>query len=215
LGANTYLVYVRDANGCKDSLSVVLEDQLGPDLVSTTDVDPTCVGFNDGSISIDNVSGGASPYNYSIDGTTYGLTSMFEDLVESVYTVYVRDANGCLDSLSVELTDPDPFTAAITAGEPLCFSPLAPGSAEFTISGGPDNGSVLISYVIDGQAAAEATVTLDSSGNATYLVPAATADVTVTIVSVTDSTDTCTYPVGTSATVDVRDPVVTSPISHD
>jgi hypothetical protein len=196
-------------------LSVTLVDQTGPDLVSTTDVDPTCAGFNDGSIEITNVTGDATPYSYSIDGTSFGSTSLFENLVDSSYTVYVRDNNGCLDSLIVELNDPTPFTATITAGDPLCFSPQTPGSAEFSISGGPAGGSVAISYVIDGQAAVEDTVTLDGDGNAPYSVPNATADVTVTIVSVTDSTDTCTYPVGESATVDVRDPVITSPISHD
>jgi hypothetical protein len=92
----------------------------------------------------------------------------------------------------------------VTAGPQICYD----GSAIFTFSGGPANGTVNIT--VDGVAQ---TITLDGSGAFSLIVDSATADVDVDVVSVSDGT--CSYDVTDSGTVIVSPEITTSPISHD
>jgi large repetitive protein len=59
--------------------------------------DYTCV-TNSGSIGIDagSVSGGVPPYQYSIDGITFGAATTFTGLTAGTYTITIRDANNCI-----------------------------------------------------------------------------------------------------------------------
>ncbi|XLS29237.1 T9SS type B sorting domain-containing protein [Flavobacteriaceae bacterium M23B6Z8] len=52
----------------------------------------------DGIVSIvsGSVSGGNAPYQYSIDGVNYGGATSFSGLLPGDYTIYIRDANGCV-----------------------------------------------------------------------------------------------------------------------
>jgi hypothetical protein len=96
------------------------------------------------------------------------------------------------------------FTVDVTAGPQICYQ----GSAIFTFSGGPANGTVNIT--VDGVAQ---TITLDGSGAFTLIVDPATADVDVDVINVSDGT--CTYDVNDSGTVVVSPQIVTSGISHN
>ncbi len=50
-------------------------------------------------------SGGTAPYQYSINGTTFGNSGSFTGLYQNSYTVFVKDANGCIKSAAVSITD--------------------------------------------------------------------------------------------------------------
>ena len=64
----------------------------GPLKMTVTGNDP--VNGNDGNIII-NVSGGTSPYQYSIDGgTTYQIMPIFNNLKDGIYVAVTKDANG-------------------------------------------------------------------------------------------------------------------------
>jgi hypothetical protein len=125
-------------------------------------------------------------------------------VVAGTYNVTITDANGCTQTASATITEPQPFTVDVTAGPQICYQ----GSAIFTFSGGPANGTVNIT--VDGVAQ---TITLDASGNYTLVVDPATSNVDVDVISVSDGT--CTYDVNDSGTVIVSPEIVTSPISHD
>jgi hypothetical protein len=62
-------------------------------LVSNT-LNPTCFGENNGSITAA-ASGGATPYEYSIDGYHFQDVNSFGSLMPGVDTLIVRDAIGC------------------------------------------------------------------------------------------------------------------------
>ena len=99
LSAGTYSVTATDANGCAATASVSIT-QPGALNVSASGTDPS--GGNNGSATA-SASGGTSPYayNWSNGGTTATITG----LAEGTYTVTVTDANGCIATASVTLTN--------------------------------------------------------------------------------------------------------------
>ena len=106
LAAGAYTAYVKDHDGCVDSLSDVVT-KIPIDVTLNTASASAC--SDDGSITINN-SGGASPYKYSLNNVNYFSSNVFTSLAAGMYTGYVKDANGCIDSLSTELTRPSAVT---------------------------------------------------------------------------------------------------------
>ena len=60
---------------------------------------PSCGNENGGQITISGVSGGTPPYQYSI-GAGFSGTTVFTNLGVGTYTPQIRDANGCVQTLS-------------------------------------------------------------------------------------------------------------------
>lgn len=105
LGAGTYTVTVRDANGCLDNIteSIFEPSQLN---IETNSSPVSCFGENDGSIQII-ASGGTASYEYSIDGgSLFETSSSFTDLDGGNYLAILRDANGCTASEGVVISEP-------------------------------------------------------------------------------------------------------------
>ncbi|MGJ8593794.1 MAG: T9SS type B sorting domain-containing protein [Aquaticitalea sp.] len=106
LPAGTYIVTVTDANSCTATDTITI-DQPNPIVVNYHTVDITCNagGVSQGSIIIDNVTGGTAPYNYFVTGTNgyanselnnAGTTSVNFDVVDfGLYQINIVDANGC------------------------------------------------------------------------------------------------------------------------
>lgn len=65
--------------------------------VEITNVSPN--GDCDGSLEI-TASGGTGPYEYSINGTTFQSSNLFEDLCVGCYNIIIRDSLGSLGFLS-------------------------------------------------------------------------------------------------------------------
>ena len=98
----------------------------------------------------------------------------------------------------------DPFTVNVAAGPAICYE----GIAVFNFSGGPANG--LVTFTVDG---VQQTLVLDATGAGIYMVDPATADVVIALISI--SNGTCVIDLTGTATVDVSQQIITSPISHD
>ncbi|TRZ46049.1 T9SS type B sorting domain-containing protein [Robertkochia solimangrovi] len=98
---------------------------------------------NTGIIEAINVTGGTPPYSYSLDGTNYGSDSRFENLAPGSYTLYIRDANGCLVTDSETITPPNPPTDINFTATTLTCPDL---TADLTLS--VTNGSGAITYEI-------------------------------------------------------------------
>ena len=97
-----------------------LEAPLIPHTVvdSTIINSASCFGYSDGSINI-NATG--NNLTYSIDGNTFSSVDSFQNLIGGPYTIYLLSANGCLDSISVIVTQPDQVpTPIINFPNPLC-----------------------------------------------------------------------------------------------
>ncbi len=94
LAIGNYTVYVKDGNGCIKSTTVNIVNVSGLSL-SVSTITTTSCSLNNGVINA-TATGGAAPLTYSINGTNYFASNIFNNLAAGNYTVYVKDANGCI-----------------------------------------------------------------------------------------------------------------------
>ncbi len=94
LAVGIYKVKIRDATGCIDSLDIPIT-QLYPDFVMSNAlvVAASCSGLPDGTVTV-NLTGGKTPYQYSLDGINFQTSNVF-NLTNGSYTVFVKDDNNC------------------------------------------------------------------------------------------------------------------------
>jgi hypothetical protein len=100
LSPGTYNVYIKDANGCFSTEQVTIFAQTIHINATATNID--CNTNNTGRITV-YVSGGLSPFQYSLNGISYQSSNVFTGLAAGSYNVYVKDANGCLSSAAVNI----------------------------------------------------------------------------------------------------------------
>ena len=113
LGSGQYSVSGVDANGCATQGAPFTLSGVAANLnLSTASLsNVTCYGAADGFANVA-VSGGSAPYTYSWDNGTTG--SALTGSSGGSYTVTVTDANGCIDSSTVTVTEPSQAFAVIT-----------------------------------------------------------------------------------------------------
>jgi hypothetical protein len=150
LPAGTYQVYAKNNRGCLDSLTILLTQ---PTLLvgSLTKEDNLCFGDNTGKIHATS-KGGITPYQYSLDGTTYQNSGEFQGLKAGFYTVRVKDNNQCIKSNDIELIQPTLVKVQpIYADTVRCYGETN-GRVQVIASGGTPNyqySKDSLSYFID------------------------------------------------------------------
>ena len=131
--AGTYTVVVTDANGCTTTISATITQPQAPLSLATTQVNVLCFGNNTGSIDL-SPSGGTPGYTYA-----WSNNSTIQDLLNLIagtYTVVVTDANGCIDTTSVIITQPQSgLSLSSTQVNVLCFGNNT-GAINLTVAGG-------------------------------------------------------------------------------
>lgn len=141
LGAGVYTITVRDANGCKSTSVVTITNINGPQLAHTN-TNAAC-GINNGSVTA-TATGGTAPYTYSMNGVTYQNSNFFTGLTGGTYTLYVKDANNCINAVTVVISSsPAPQLTAIPASA-TC------GSNNGTITAFGSSGTAPLEYSING-----------------------------------------------------------------
>jgi len=104
--AGSYTILIEDGNGCQNSTTVNVNNDLAPTIDNQSSTDALCNGQNDGSILV-NASGGTGALSYSIDnGVTTQNNGSFSGLPAGFYTVLIEDANGCVVSTGVNVNEP-------------------------------------------------------------------------------------------------------------
>jgi hypothetical protein len=133
--AGLYTVTVTDlgqAEICAENGTVNEPTLLGH---TTVNVNPTCNGGCDGSITITPF-GGVLPVVYSIDGgLTYQAANVFTGLCAGAYSIVVQDANGCVSNSLETLIDPAALIVTTSANDALCFNSCN-GDITVSVSGG-------------------------------------------------------------------------------
>ena len=100
LSQGDYTYIVTDINGCQNTISATLTDPPSlSSVISSTDV--SCYGYCDGSGNITGL-GGTSPYTYLWDNGASNLCA-------GLHNVIITDSNGCINTNSVIINEPDPL----------------------------------------------------------------------------------------------------------
>ena len=115
IDAGEYSVTVTDANGCTATAS----DEVSEPEELTSELTATDIHCNGETADITNtVEGGTTPYTYAWAGGE--TTQNLDGVSAGTYSVTVTDYNGCSATASVEITQPDVLTTALTAGAIGC-----------------------------------------------------------------------------------------------
>ena len=131
LPAGTYTVTVTDANECSATTSVTI-DQPTPLVVTQQITDLLCFNNLTGAINL-SVSGGTPSYSYA-----WSNGSVNQDLTNvqaGTYTVTVTDANGCIVTRTLTISQPTDLVTSVVATDVACAAD-ATGSVNLTVSGG-------------------------------------------------------------------------------
>lgn len=138
--AGTYTVTVTDGVGCIATTTITLVDPA-PVTVSATQVDETCLGDCDGSITLTG-GGGVGGFTYTFDnGGTYGPAPTLGGLCAVGYDVGVMDANGCVANMNVFINPGlSAANATIDPAGPYCED-APPATMTAASSGGTWSGT--------------------------------------------------------------------------
>ncbi|MGK7390551.1 MAG: T9SS type A sorting domain-containing protein [Candidatus Cyclobacteriaceae bacterium M2_1C_046] len=122
LSAGSYSVKVKDERGCVFSITTTLNE---PDPLQIAVIDSNkiiCYGDSTGYIEV-NASGGTAPYEYSLNGGSYQQQGGFNNLPAGAYSVVVKDANGCIDPVSVTIAGPAaPLNISLSVDDIVCYN---------------------------------------------------------------------------------------------
>ncbi len=137
LSPGTYIVTVTDVNTCitKDTFTVNQPTDLLASATITSNYNGkniSCFGAGDGSANV-SFSGGTAPY--SVSWSNGATSAAISNLGPGTYTATITDANGCVKTTSVTLTQPTAITLSDTKVMVSCFGG-SNASINLTASGG-------------------------------------------------------------------------------
>lgn len=160
IGIGLYTVYGIDENGCVDNTPGISISQPQPFNVYAQAVVPTqCPDSEDGTVVLNFYGGSGNTTQYSVDGVNFSAENTFT-LAPGSYTFYGEDVNGCVDTSDViVVTSPSAFVAQEELVSPSCFGAMD-GSITVEVQGG----SAPISYVFEGDTAANAVIDMVGAG---------------------------------------------------
>jgi hypothetical protein len=169
LAAGAYTVTIKDASNCINTTAVVNIVNTSGATVTAISSNTTC-GASNGSITATGL-GGATPYQYSLDGITYQVSNIFTGLAAGAYTVTIKDANNCINTSSI-LNVNSNSGATVTAISNNTTCGANNGSITSTGLGGTtpyqyslDGITYQVSNIFTGLAAGAYTVTIKDASN--------------------------------------------------
>ncbi|MEI2760272.1 MAG: PKD domain-containing protein [Bacteroidia bacterium] len=182
LSPGNYQILVTDANGCTATTSAVLVQPLGI-MANAATINANC-GTADGAITIA-ASGGSGALQFSIDnGVSFQSASSFGFLTAGNYSVIIRDANGCTNTVTATVSNNSaPSISAVSATDITCF-----GAGNGVISVSANGGSGTLQYSIDNGATFQTSQIFNNvvAGNYTVVVQDAGGCTVTDVVSVTE-----------------------------
>jgi hypothetical protein len=138
LYAGTYSVTVRDTNNCMVNSSITLIEPSALTFNASTATSESCLGACDGTILVDSIAGGVSPFSALLtDNQTGSITShsMMNDFILDVcsgdYTIALIDVNDCSSTvipggIDQQLVGYNTYTEAminiLTAEDTICHA---------------------------------------------------------------------------------------------
>lgn len=164
LPAGYYRLYLTDANGCYNTSYPGIEISTPPEIYVSFDpyiypgsgYNISCLGYSNGSVKIDSISGGSGGYKFkwtTIDGLITGPDTLdhIDNVTAGKYHLTITDMMGCVKTDSITLTQPDgmvlsdsELSLSADGGYNISCSGGNDGSIDITIEGG--SGDYLYSW---------------------------------------------------------------------
>lgn len=161
----TYTITVTDANDCTTTTqATVAVNTLS--LTAFVSSPMSCHNANDAIISTI-VNGGTAPFEYSLNGVDYQMSSTFENVVAGIYQLWVRDSEGFTTTSN-----------GVNVANPALLSLSASVNGN-NITTTATNGVAPLMYSLDGGMSTQISNTFNNLANGTY---------TVTVIDANDCT---------------------------
>ena len=107
LSAGNHWCYASNTTGCSDTIYVTISEVPAMVLNAINVIDANCYTIANGQATID-VTLGTAPYTYDWD-ISASLSATALDLGAGLHTCTVTDANGCIQTISVNINQPSPL----------------------------------------------------------------------------------------------------------
>jgi gliding motility-associated-like protein len=119
LCTGAYQVIITAANGCRDTFNYNI---LGTTVITITasSTNISCANTCSGTATVTNITGGAGPYTYLWSDPLGQFTATATGLCAGTYTVTVTDANGCMATSIVTISQTPAVTGTFSITQPSC-----------------------------------------------------------------------------------------------
>jgi len=126
-----YMQAINNLNGCiqMDSFELRENNNIPQEIIYQAD-SPPCENDEFGELQIQEIVGGSSPYQYSLDGFSFQEDGHFENLMPGDYNIMILDAEGCEVDSSFSIPYPDHVEVqldpdiTISLGDPVQLIPV-------------------------------------------------------------------------------------------
>ena len=135
LAAGVYTITVLDINLCTFDITATLAQpavKLAGSILTQNNV--TCAGSLNGSVTVAGA-GGNPPYEYSLNGAAYQVSGIYTGLAAGTYSVVVRDASLCTETVTVTISQPPVLSISLEKTDASCPD-VSDGSIRLTVTGG-------------------------------------------------------------------------------
>lgn len=143
LCSGNYNLIITDGSGNTCSIDLYVPAPL-PITFSLVVINVSCYGFSDGSICVNNLSGGSSPYAFQWNDPLSQITDCITNASAGSYTVCVTDANGCTVCQSATVLEPAEIQVTENVTNESCLG-CCDGAIELFPSGGVGSYSYIFS----------------------------------------------------------------------
>jgi gliding motility-associated-like protein len=133
LGDGTYVLNIRDSNGCTLSFTTTLSDPLGPTVTATSN-SIVCFGSCTGSASL-SISSGTPTFSVNWAAPLSSTNTVVSGLCAGNYQATITDANGCATNQTISIAQPTQISSSGAVSNLACNA-VCSGSIDITTSGG-------------------------------------------------------------------------------
>lgn len=133
LAPGQYIVTITDSTGCTGIDTANILNQVALTANALVDSNILCFGDLTGQATV-TVSGGLAPYTYAWDNGSTDATAI--GLGAGTQNVTVTDANGCVATASVNITENLAIVITVSAQQPAGCQGESTGSIDVTVTGG-------------------------------------------------------------------------------
>lgn len=144
--AGNYVVTITDQSGCFKDVNFTVQ-QPEPVEFDFTVTNVTCYTFGDGTVTVDEVTGGTEPFLISLNETEFlpwPDNAGYINLVPGDYILEVRDSNDCAATENFTVTEPELLTITLDTTIACSCGGVCDGLLQYIPQGGTPNYQYLL-----------------------------------------------------------------------